>query len=164
MSTRVEEYKNAPEVEGTMLYEKNWYLLEIPATFHQMLIQQLEGEGKACKPNKRPHISVMKKEAPSLNQEEWGVAFVGETVKVKYNPIIRNENGFHFWIDCYSPRLCQMREHFGLTTLKTRDDTYLVNFHLTIGRRKKPIEPNFRAQYRLSPQSHIDVETLMQHL
>ena len=164
MSTRVEEYQHAPEVEGIIVYEKNWYLLEIPSSFHQMLIQQLEEEGEVCKPNKRPHVSVMKKEAASLNQEQWGMAFVGELVTVKYNPIIRNENGFHFWIDCYSPRLCEMREHFGLTTLKTRDGLYLVNFHMTIGRRKKAKEANFRPQYRLSPQSHIDVETFMQHL
>jgi hypothetical protein len=57
-----------------------------------------------------------------------------------------------------------MREHFGLVTLKRSDGAYLVNFHLTIGRRKKAVAAELRPQLRLCPQSHIDVETGMQHL
>ncbi len=57
-----------------------------------------------------------------------------------------------------------MREHFELVTLKRGDGAYLVNFHLTVGRRKKSVERRPRPQLRLCPQSHIDVETGMQHL
>jgi hypothetical protein len=164
MSTKLEEYDHAPEIEGTMVYRPDWYLLEMPKDFHAILVPLLEATGEAFKPAAWPHISVMKGEAPCRNQADWGSAFVGETVRVRYNPVINRENGLHFWIDCYSPRLCEMREHFGLPTLKRQDGTYLVNFHMTIARRKKTIAAHLRPQLRLSPQSHIDVETGMQHL
>lgn len=164
MSTQLSQYDHAPQVQGTIIYEKDWYLLEISKEFHATLAEQLEAQGEVFKPNKRPHISVMKKEAPSQNKNDWGIAFIDEQVSFQYNATISKENGLHFWIDCYSPRLCQMREHFGLPTLKKEGDIYLVNFHMTIGRRKKAQPPVLRPQYRLSPQSHIDVETGMQHL
>ena len=164
MSTRLEEYENAPEVTGTIVYSKDWYLLTLPKTFHDMLVEMVNRTGEDFTPNQNPHISVMKNEAPSQNKADWGVLFVGDTVSVKYSMTIRNDNGFHFWIDCYSPILCQMREHFALPTLKTSSGIYLVNFHTTIGKRKNPVQPNLREQYRLTPQSHIDVETGMQHL
>ncbi|OJJ17043.1 hypothetical protein BKI52_30475 [marine bacterium AO1-C] len=169
MSTTLEQFAGAPQIKGIIAYNKNWYLLQVPATFHQMLVEQLENEGEIFKPNAHPHISVIKNEAPSRNQADWGTAFIGEEVSFQYNTVIKKENGLHFWIDCYSPRLCEMREHFGLTTLKKEGDEkngsiYMVNFHMTIGRRKKPTKAQLRPQYRLSPQSHIDVETGMQHL
>ena len=163
MSTRLEEYESSPELEGIIVYDSDWYFLDVPADVHAALLRLLEAEVEEFKPSKRPHVSVMKDEAPCRNKEDWGTAFVGETVKVRYTTRIWRENGFHFWVDCYSPRLCEMREHFGLTTLK-KDGVYRVNFHLTIARRKAPIGKSLRPQYRLSPQSHIDVETLMQHL
>lgn len=164
MSTRLEEYDRAPERDGVVVYERDWYLLHMPADFHAELVRLLEATGAVFKPAARPHISVMKDEVPSLNKADWGIAFVGETVRVRYNPVIRAENGLHFWIDCYSPRLCAMREHFGLPTLKREDGIYLVNFRLTIGRRKTAVAPQPRPQLRLTPQSHIDPDTGMQHL
>jgi hypothetical protein len=164
MSTRREEYDAVPEVEGTVVFEQGWYLLVIPSEVQAALLRKLEDTGEALKPSARPHISVMKDEAPCRNQADWGTAFVGERVKVKCHHAVRGENGLHFWVDCYSPRLCQMREHFGLPTLKRPDGTYLVNFHLTVARRKQAVEPQPRPQYRLTPQSHIDPETGMQHL
>lgn len=164
MATRLDDYIGAPEIEGQILYESGWYLLGIPADTHAILLPLIQTLGIDFKPVTRAHISVMKNEVPCRNLADWGVAFVGETVRVQYYPVIRSENGLHLWLDCYSPRLCQMREHFGLVTLKRGDGTYLVNFHLTVGRRKKAIEPKLRPQLRLCPQSHIDVETGMQHL
>ena len=164
MSTKLDEYANAPEMTGIMTYSKDWYLLKLPKDFHKMLIEKLSSKGEGFTPVHNPHISVMKNEAPSQNQSDWGVAFVGDEVTFQHSATIRNDNGFHFWVDCYSPVLCQMREHFALPTLKTGDGIYLVNFHTTIGKRETPIEPTLRAQYRLTPQSHIDVETGMQHL
>jgi hypothetical protein len=163
VSTRLEEYGAAPEFEGVIVYDPDWYLLEVPPEFHAGLVKLLEGVSEPYKVSARPHVSVMKDEAPCRNKEEWGTKFVGERVTLKCSPTLRGENGMHFWVDCYAPRLCQMREHFGLTTLK-RDGVYLVNFHLTVARRKKPVPARLRAQLRLSPQSHIDVETGMQHL
>lgn len=164
MSTRIDEYDHAPEMQGTLIYETDWYLLEIPAATHAALLPLLDATGAAYKPSARPHISVIKDEAPSRSKADWGSAFVGEVVTVKYNPVLRAENGLHFWIDCYSPRLCEVREHFGLTTLKRQDGVYLVNFHMTLGRRKQAVSATPRPQLRLSPQSHIDPETGMQHL
>lgn len=164
MSARLADYEGAPEVEGVIVFDEDWYLLEIPAEFHQSLLGSLEAEGVPFKAAARPHVSVAKNEAPSRNREDWGVRFVGERVAVRCCPTLRNENGLHFWVDCHSPGLCELREHFGLPTLRRQDGVYLVNFHLTVGRRKKALPPQPRPQYRLSPQSHIDVETGMQHL
>ncbi len=164
MSTRLEEYDDAPWAEGQVLYEPDWYLLSIPADTHPALLCLVEATGVPFKPAARPHISVIKDEAPCRNKADWGVLFAGETVRFRYYPVLRGENGLHFWVDCHSSRLCEMREHFGLVTLKRGDGAYLVNFHLTVGRRKKAIQPQLRPQLRLCPQSHIDVATGMQHL
>lgn len=164
MSTHLKDYDNAPELEGRVIYETDWYLLEISTESHSALLPLVEAVGVPYKPAGRPHVSMMKAEAPSLNKDDWGSAFVGETVVFRYCPTLRDENGLHFWVDCYSSRLCEMREHFGLVTLKREDGTYLVNFHLTIGRRKKSLDPSPRPRLRLCPRSHIDVETGMQHL
>lgn len=164
MSTRLEEYDIARELEGRIVYEPDWYLLAVPAEAHAALLKLLDPLGVPVKPAARPHVSVMKDEAACRNKADWGTAFVGEAVRFRYSPTVRGENGLHLWVDCHSPRLCEMREHFGLVTLKRADGTYLVNFHLTIGRRKKAVEATPRPQLRLCPQSHIDPETGMQHL
>lgn len=164
MSTRLADYDAAPELEGEVIYEPDWYLLNVPADGHATLLRLLEPLGVPFKPAARPHVSVMKDEAPCRNKADWGVLFVGERVQFRYCPVLRGENGLHFWVDCHSPRLCAMREHFGLVTLRRGDGAYLVNFHLTIARRKKSVEGQPRPQLRLCPQSHIDVETGMQHL
>src|SRR5262249_47349853 len=164
VSTRLEEYEGAPAGTGVIVYEPDWYLLAVPADLHAALVQLVRDRGEAFKPSGRPHVSVMKGEAPCLNKQDWGVAFVGEEVSFRYAPAVRDENGLHLWVDCHSPRLCAMREHFGLPTLKRPGGPYLVNFHLTVGRRTKPVAPTPRPQLRLCPQSHIDVETGMQHL
>lgn len=164
MSTPLEQYDSAPESEGVIAYRSDWYLLEIPTNFHTTLIPLLQETDEVFKASDSPHISVIKDESPNQNKDDWGVAFVGETVRFKYHSTLYGENGLHFWIDCYSARLCEIREHFGLPTLKRQDGVYLVNFHMTIGRRKKAVAPHLRPQLRLSPQSHIDVETGMQHL
>jgi hypothetical protein len=164
MSARLEEYEAAPELQGQVIYEPDWYLLSVPAEGHATLLRLLDPLGIEFKPATRPHISIMKDEAPCRNRADWGVLFVGERVRFRYCPVLRGENGLHFWVDCHSPRMCEMREHFGLVTLKRGDGAYLVNFHLTIGRRKKSVEARPRPQLRLCPQSHIDVETGMQHL
>lgn len=170
MSARLEDYAGAPQLRGEIVYEPDWYLLSVPAEAHATLVALVEASGVAgvagvaFKPAARPHISVMKGEAPSRNTADWGTAFVGEQVTFHVSPVVKDENGLHLWVDCHSGRLCEMREHFGLTTLRREDGAYLVNFHLTVGRRKKAVEGRRRPQLRLSPQSHIDAGTGMQHL
>lgn len=164
MSTPLKAYENAPHLEGQIIYEPDWYLLRIHDEGYVTLRGLLDPLGGGFKPVMRPHVSIIKDEAPCRNKADWGMAFVGEVVTFRYCPVVRGENGLHFWVDCYSPRLCQMREHFGLVTLKRSDGIYLVNFHLTIGRRQQPVEAQPRPHLRLCPQSHIDLETGMQHL
>ncbi|MBX7220309.1 MAG: hypothetical protein K1Y36_10225 [Blastocatellia bacterium] len=164
MSTPLEAYDSAPELTGTVFYEPDWYLLAVPAQAHGTLLELLTPLGIPFKPAARPHLSIMKDEAPCRNKTDWGTVFVGESVSFRFGPTLFDGNGLHFWVDCYSPRLCEMREHFGLVTLRRDDGIWLVNFHFTIGRRKKAVERKPRPQLRLCPQSHIDVETGMQHL
>jgi hypothetical protein len=164
VSARLDQYEGAPQLEGQVIYEPDWYLLDVPADGHARILALLDPLGVPVKPSARPHISIMKGEAPCRNAADWGTAFVGERVTFRYHPMVRDENGLHLWVDCYSSRLCEMRQHFGLVTLTRGDGVHLVNFHLTVGRRKKAVENRSRPQLRLSPQSHIDVETGMQHL
>src|SRR5262245_17012980 len=164
MSTRLEDYEEAPEVEGVIVYDLDWYLLQMPADFHTALLPLLEAEGVPFKPVDRPHIPVLKDESPCRSKADWGVVFIGEVVKIKYHPKLHGENGLHFWVDCYSTRLCEMRDHFGLPVLRRPDGVYLVNFHMTVGRRKKAIDPWHRSRLQLTPHTHIDAETGMQHL
>src|SRR4051812_47169932 len=165
MSTRLEEYDGAAELTGEVIFEPGWYLLALPPGEHARLLELLEPLGERYQPAGRPHVSITKDEAPDQNQGDYGTAFVGELVTVRCSGIVRDENGLHFWVDCHSGRLCEMREHFGLVTLKRDDGVYPVNFHVTIGRRKKALAPPpRRPQLRLTRQSHIDVETGMQHL
>ena len=164
MSTRLRDYDASTEEEGTLTFDGQWYLLEVTQDFHERILKLAVEQGLNLKPNKKPHVSVIKGEIASQNQEDWG-KFGGEKVKFKFDQTIHCENGLHVWINIYSQRLCQIREHFGLVTLRRRDDdVYLVNFHMTLGKLKDRIAPNFRKQYRLSPQSHIDAETGMQHI
>lgn len=110
-------------------------------------------------------MSVIKGEVASRNPGAWGHIGVGRKVKFKFDQTIHYENGRHVWINIYSEDLCKLREHFGLVTLRrAKDDVYLVNFHMTLGKLKTHEPPKLREQYRLCPQSHIDVETGMQHL
>lgn len=164
MSTRLEDYDNAQSAEGVIEFNKNWYLLRIPQSFQDAFLEELRSRGELIIPTKNLHISVMKNESPYLNPSDWGKVFVGEKVQFRYQIQLEKENGYHVWINCYSPRLCIMREHFGLPTLRTTEGIYRVNFHITIGRLITPIEKNLRPQYRLCPQSHIDIQTVMQHL
>lgn len=161
--TTLKHYSNV--YKGIMVFENNWYLLFVDHNDFANLISQVTNAGITLKPNKKPHISVIKNENPSDNVQDFGVKFVGDNIEYKFANIIRNENGLHVWIDCYSETLCKIREHFGLPTLKRADDNkYLVNFHCTMGKLKIPNIPNIRPQLRLSKASHIDVETGMQHL
>lgn len=161
MSTNLLDYDSALEFEGTIKMEPDWMILEIPQSVHDVLTQNL---GVVIKPNKYPHISVVKEEQPNINQSDWtSQKFQGEKIKFKVSGKENYENGFHVWFDCYSPRLCEIREHFALPVLK-KDGVYMVNFHTTVGKLVKPITPQLRKQYRLSKRTHIDVLTLMRHI
>lgn len=141
---------------------KTWVLLQIPQDVLETLLKSVK---QAIVPTREPHISVIKDEKPCLHAADWdSKAFDGEKVKFQIDTrTAHDENSRHVWFDCYSPRLCAIREHFGLTVLK-RDDVYRANFHVTVGKLAVPVTPHLRPQYRLSIRSHIDVETMMQHI
>jgi hypothetical protein len=81
MSTRLEAYETAPELEGQVIYEPEWYLLSVPSEAHLTLLQLLAPLGVVVKPAVRPHISIIKNEAPCRNKVDWGVSFIGEHIK-----------------------------------------------------------------------------------
>lgn len=161
MSSRLSDYESSTEYNGTIKIEQNWMLLQVPESVHDDLVKAIPFQIERIK---RPHISVIKEEKPSINVVDWDLKkFNGESVSFKVSSKVNSENGLHVWFDCYSPRLCEIREFYGLPVLK-KDGLYLVNFHTTIGKLVTPTTKSLREQYRLSPRTHIDVETLMQHI
>lgn len=62
MSSKIVDYANSSEIEGVVVCDKTWYLLEVPKDFHEQLLKQIQ---EPIKPNKKPHISIAKNEAPS---------------------------------------------------------------------------------------------------
>lgn len=116
-------------------------------------------------PTRRPHISIIKREAPSAYREQYGSLFVGEVVQFTYLPGLQTENGCHLWVACYSKRLCEIREFFAVPTLRDAESgTYKVVFHTTIAKLLDPLPPTRRPQWRLTPSTHIDATTLLQHV
>ncbi len=163
MSARLEDYEGALEIAGRVAFDRGWYLLRLDPALVAPLVAALSALDFATTPVPSPHVSILKDERPSTKQEKFGRAFVGELVSVRVCPALRHETGRHVWVDVHAPRLCELREHFGLPVL-TRDGVYRVNSHLTLARIDAPRAPTPRPQYRLTPRTHIDVETLMQHL
>lgn len=161
-SPTVEDFAGAPQASGQVIYESDWYLLQIAEDEFADILSKLTLTDEILL-TESPHISIIKNELPSKKVNKWGKAFVGERVTFSYLPDIDDQNGRHFWLNCQSDRLCEMREYFAVPTLK-KDDVYRVNFHLTIGKRAEAVEPTLRPQLRITPFTHIDAETLMQHL
>lgn len=162
LSPVVSDYQQAPTATGQVRFDNGWYLLHIePETFADILARVKFPAGVTTTDS--PHISIIKDEHPSLKQPKWGKAFVNERITFAYIPEADDQNGRHLWVNCYSVRLCEMREYFAVPTVK-QDGVYRVNFHLTLGKLEMPVEPTLRPQLRLTPFTHIDFETLMQHL
>ncbi|GAA4260398.1 hypothetical protein GCM10022255_088890 [Dactylosporangium darangshiense] len=130
----LEEYVGAPELTGEVIYQPGWYLLAVPPEAHARLLTLLDPLGARHKPAGLPRASVTRNEAPNQSQEDSSTAFGGERVTVRYSTTVRDENGLRFRIDCHSERLCEIREHFGLVTLKRDNGWHPVNFHITYSR------------------------------
>lgn len=160
MSSFISDYSNSSYVEGVIKYEDDWMLLHINQEIQNSEIEKFNLDLKV---NKKPHISVIKSELPCINNDDWsGKKFQDTIVKFKCSSKYET-NGLHVWTDCYSEDLCRIREHFGLPTLK-HNDVYMVNFHFTLGKLKRSVDKIVRDQYRLTERTHIDCETLMQHI
>jgi hypothetical protein len=84
------------------------------------------------------HISAIKGEAPKENKDSWA-KLNGSTVNFFYGNYTNYSNGRHSWLDCYSEELCELREFYGLRTEERK-----LKFHMTLGRLKKPWEPDVK--------------------
>lgn len=145
--------------KGKLKYEKDWCLVELDKDF----LNQFQTP-QDIKPTNRPHISVMKSESPSTNADKWGYKD-GDEITFTFDNKFEFENGRHLWINVQSDELCQLREFYGLPTLKDNPgDTYRVLYHITLGKLINPTTPNLRPQIRISPRTHIDPSTMMQHI
>lgn len=160
MSSFIKDYCDSSSFEGIIKYEDDWMLLHIGQDIQNVQIEKFNLD---LKMNKKPHISVIKSESPCININDWSDKKFDQMI-VKFKCSSKYEtNGLHVWVDCYSEELCKVREHFGLPTLK-HNDIYMVNFHFTLGKLKKSSDRIIRDQYRLTERTHIDSETLMQHV
>lgn len=76
-----------------------------------------------------PHISVIRGEIPLKNKDDWG-KFQGESIDFQLIGDLYTRRGDRYWIWVDSPRLVEIRQHFGLP------DQPCTKFHMTIGRNK----------------------------
>lgn len=84
------------------------------------------------------HISVIKGETPNKNLEEWAKRD-GETIQFNYGGYISYSNGRHSWINIYCEELAGLRKYYGLDVAGGK-----LKFHATLGRLKKPWEPDVK--------------------
>ncbi len=113
------------------------------------------GVSKEAGSRNGPHISAVKGERIK-NIKLWK-KLKGRPIKFQYSNQIR-DNGYHAWLDAYSPELSNLRKGLGL-----KEKPY-HSFHLTIGRlrygmdhasheprpkniKKKKREPDMRSKY-----------------
>lgn len=75
-----------------------------------------------------PHISVVKGEEPP-NKVFWG-SHIARELSFRYTNVVRWDNGYHAWLDCWSEELNDVRRALGLP------DKPDMSFHLTLGRLK----------------------------
>jgi hypothetical protein len=123
--------------EGTLHYENNPYKMYLAADIElARFYRSLVPRTYVCQPQRyAAHLSVIREEMP-LRLEAWG-KYEGTTILFEYDPEIRY-NGVYWWLDCYSPRLCEIREELGLPALSelARPPSLKDCFHLTIGNSK----------------------------
>lgn len=163
MSARRDDYESAPEVTGRIAFDEGWYLLRLGPEIFTLLGGALDTLDFPITRTESPHVSIIKEERPAKKEAKFGRAFVNELVTVRVHPVLRHHNGRHVWVDCASDRLCELRQYFALPTL-VHEGRFLVSFHITLARIDTPVTPTPRDEMRLTPSSHIDVETGMQHL
>lgn len=121
------------ESEGTLVYdplpdtkhfEPWWSLLRCDEEIRGLHIWLAKRHGLVIRPNKLwgCHVSFIKGEEPR-SKDWWGCNF---TIRYRYSPVLRCENGCHAWLDVYSVELAMLRLRFGLR--------YKEKYHMTLGR------------------------------
>jgi hypothetical protein len=60
-------------LKSVIIYDPDWYLLEVPAEFHSGLVETSRRVSEPYRVSSRPHISVMKDEARAATRRtgEW---------------------------------------------------------------------------------------------
>ncbi len=163
MATKLEDYKDAKTFKGRVRCEEDWYSLTLGPEFGDYFREAVQAVDSDVSFVEKPHISLIKSESPCRKIEKFGRAFVNEIVEFKIHELLQYENGRHIWVNCYSERLCEIREYFNLPVFR-QDKQFRVNFHSTLARLNTSREALQRPQYRITPATYIDVETLMQHI
>ena len=95
--------------------------------------QQVPVEVKLNRPKYSAHISVVRNEIP-VNLNAWA-AYEGQAIEFEYEHQIYNDE-LYYWLNCYSPRLEEIRQELGLTS--TRSPNGAHRFHCTLGNLKVP--------------------------
>lgn len=163
MATKLEDYAGAKTFKGRVLCEDDWYLLDVGPEFGDHFrgaALAIDGDATFVE---KPHISIIKGESPSRKTKKWGRAFVNEIVEFKAHELLQHDNGRHIWVDCYSHRLCEIREYFHVPAFR-QGDLFRVNFHSTLAHLHERREAAFRPRYQITAATYVDAETLMQHI
>ena len=163
MSTRLEDYQGSRTFKGRVQWDDDWCLLTLGNDFIDTFREQVLDLEEQVTFVSQPHISIIKSESPCRRIKQFGRAFLNEIVEFKVHDLLQYENGRHIWLHCFSERLCEIREYFNLPVFR-QDKQYRVNFHATLARFKEIRKASLRPQYRITPVTHVDVETLMQHI
>lgn len=85
----------------------------------------------------KPHISVVRNETPP-RLDLWG-AHEGELVAFLYDIDTQRDHQY-WWLDCYSPRLDELRAELGFTPPKPfrpLPEGFLKRYHTTLGNMKE---------------------------
>lgn len=94
--------------------------------FYRSMIPKWEHVDRQLYP---AHISVVRHETPPL-LGSWE-SYDGEEVRFDYDTTI-HADGKYFWINAWSPRLCEIRTELGLPPYRS----WRGSFHITVGNMK----------------------------
>jgi hypothetical protein len=163
----------AINIVGKVVFDNNWYLLEIKENedFTNLIKSKLADKyNDNFEMSDKFHISIIKNESPSLKQQKFGKSFVNEYINIPINLddlIICDTNGRHMWLELENDRLCKMREFFGLPCVKINDQ-YRIKFHLTIAKFINPMndlnDENKSSIARITQTCYFDLSTLYQYV
>jgi hypothetical protein len=112
---------------GTHLWEPWWAILVCDGGIVDYYTWHLRRYGIALHKGSTfgPHITVVRGQEPP-DKAAWGLG--PGPVAFRYTNVIRWDNGYHAWLDVWSPQLAEIRAKLGL------DATPKMSYHLTLGR------------------------------
>ena len=109
--------------------EKYWLILDCDPTigeYYRCLYRNhFHGCRKLLRPSWREHVTVIRNEEPTKNQDLW-LKYDGQIVQFNYTPEVV-DNEVYFWLEVDCEQLLDIREEYGLP----RDPEFAL--HLTVG-------------------------------